>query len=224
MYYYYLLYMLPALILTMAAQFFVKSTYKKYSSVASSRGLTGAECARRVLEASGSSGVQIDMIQGNLSDNYDPRSNTIHLSQQVYSSQSVAALGVAAHEAGHAVQYAKGYAPVKLRTVIYPACSFGSRCAMYLLLIGAFAAIPVLYYAGIGAFMLAALFQLVTLPVEFNASRRAISALDKESILTGEELSGAKKVLTAAAMTYIAALFVSFLQIVYLLSRTGNRR
>ena len=227
MFYYsysYLLYMLPGLVLMLYAQFKVKHSFSKYSKVINSRGLTGADAAKEVLRQNGVDGVRIEHVSGNLSDHYDPRTNVIRLSDDVYNSTSVAAVGVAAHEAGHAVQYAKGYGPIKLRAKIIPACNIGSQLGIPLALIGAVIGFMGLVYVGLALFGLAVLFQVVTLPVEFNASRRAISAIISTALLTKEEASGAKAVLSAAAMTYVAAMIQSLLMLLYYVSRFAGRR
>ena len=220
----YILVMLPAMLFALWAQYSVNASFKKYQRVINSRGMTGAQAARAILDANGLHAVQIEHVSGNLSDHYDPRTNVIRLSDSVYGSASVGAVGVAAHEAGHAVQYAVGYGPIKLRTAILPACQFGSGAAPYLILLGLALSIVELYIAGIAAFILVAFFQLVTLPVEFNASRRALAALTTHGGLSESDRKGAKKVLTAAAMTYVAALVTSFMQILYYLSRLNRRR
>lgn len=188
------------------------------------RGITGAESARRVLAANGVYDVKIERISGNLTDHFDPRTNTIRLSDSVYGSTSVAAIGVAAHEAGHAVQYATGYAPMKLRSVIIPVTNIGSNLAMPLILLGIVLGAPFLAELGILAFSFSTLFQLITVPVEFNASRRAIEAI--ENATTDEnEVKGAKKVLKAAALTYVAALAVSLANLLRLIMIVnGGRR
>ena len=227
MFYYsysYLFYMLPGLLLMLYAQFKVRHSFSKYSKVTNSRGLTGADAAREVLRQNGVDGVRIEHVSGNLSDHYDPRTNVIRLSDDVYNSTSVAAVGVAAHEAGHAVQYAKSYGPIKLRAAIIPVCNIGSQLGIPLALIGAIIGIMGLVYVGIALFSLALVFQLVTLPVEFNASRRAINAINSTTILTKEEASGAKAVLSAAAMTYVAAMIQTLLTLLYYLSRFTGRR
>ena len=227
MFYYsysYLLYMLPGLVLMLYAQFKVKHSFSKYSKVTNSRGLTGADAAREVLRQNGVDGVRIEHVSGNLTDHYDPRTNIIRLSDDVYNSTSVAAVGVAAHEAGHAVQYAKSYGPIKLRAAIIPACNIGSRLGIPLAIIGAVIDMMGLVYVGLALFGLAVLFQVVTLPVEFNASRRAISAINSTALLTKEEASGAKAVLSAAAMTYVAAMIQSLLMLLYYMSRFAGRR
>lgn len=227
MFYYsysYLFYMLPGLVLMLYAQFKVKHSFSKYSKVTNQRGLTGADAAREVLRQNGVDGVRIEHVSGNLSDHFDPRTNVIRLSDDVYNSTSVAAVGVAAHEAGHAVQYAKGYGPIKLRAAIIPACNIGSQLGIPLALIGAVMGVLGLVYAGLALFGLAVLFQVITLPVEFNASRRAINAINSTALLTKEESSGAKAVLSAAAMTYVAAMIQSLLMLLYYVSRFTGRR
>ncbi len=204
----------------------VNSTFKKYSNVRNQRGFTGADCARAVLRAGGVNDVRIEKVSGNLTDHYDPRAKVIRLSDSVHDSSSVAALGVAAHEAGHAVQHAVGYFPIKVRTAIIPVCQIGSNLAMPLVLLGLVLSFPNLAYIGVAFFGLSALFQLVTLPVEFNASSRALDSLKDESILAGDEINGAKKVLSAAAMTYVAALAVALanlLRLFMIVNRNSRR-
>ena len=225
----YLLLVLPCILLSLWASSSVNSTFKKYSQHRSSRGITGADAARRVLQANGVTGVRIEQVAGNLTDHYDPRDNVIRLSQSVHSSTSVAAIGVAAHEAGHAVQYAQHYAPIHLRAAIIPITNLGSKLAMPLILLGLLfnAASEMSYffvYAGIACFGLSLVFQLITLPVEFNASRRAISTIDDAGILTQEEQVGAKRTLRAAAMTYVAATAVALAQLLRLITLFGRRR
>ncbi len=222
--YSYLLFMLPGLILMLYAQFKVKHAFSKYSAVINSRGLTGADAAREVLRQNGVADVRIEQVSGNLTDHYDPKANVIRLSDGVYGSTSVAAVGVAAHEAGHAVQYAKGYGPIKLRTAIVPACNIGSRLGIPLAIIGAILNFTGLIYIGIVLFGLAVFFQVVTLPVEFNASRRAMQAISSTGLLSNQESKGAKAVLSAAAMTYVAAMIQSVLTLLYYLTRFNNRR
>ncbi len=219
----YLLLVLPAILISLFAQIKVSSTFSKYSKISSN--LTGEEAARRVLEINGVTGVKIERVSGNLSDHYDPKSNTIRLSQTVYSANSIAAVGVAAHEAGHAVQYAKGYSPVKLRTLIYPISSIGSKLSIPLVLAGLIFSFSILIDLGIIFFILALIFQFITLPVEFNASKRALQTLENGFVLTKQEdLKGAKRVLTAAAMTYVAAVIVSLAQLLRLLAISNRRR
>lgn len=225
----YLVLVLPCMILAMVASANVNSTFKKYSTQFSRRGITGAQAAQRVLAANGVSGVRIERVGGNLTDHFDPRTNVIRLSDSVYSSTSTAAIGVACHEAGHAVQYAQQYAPIKLRAAIIPVTNFGSRIAMPLILAGIlFSGLGELsvtiVYLGIACFGMSFVFQLVTLPVEFNASNRAIRAIEAGQLLTEEELLGAKKTLKAAAMTYVAAMAVALAQLLRLIILFGGRR
>ena len=225
--YFYLV--LPCILLSIIASTKVNSTFQKYSKQISLRHMTGADAAQRVLSANGVSGVKIERVSGNLTDHYDPRSNVIRLSDSVYDSPSVAAIGVACHEAGHAVQYAKNYAPIKLRAAIIPITNIGSKLAMPLILLGLLFGIGGEYsftflYLGIACFALSVVFQLVTLPVEFNASRRAMQAIESTGLLTDDEQRGARKTLTAAAMTYVAALAVSLAQLLRLILLFGRRR
>ncbi|MBQ8404275.1 MAG: zinc metallopeptidase [Clostridia bacterium] len=207
----------------------VNSTFKKYSSFRPRSGMTGAEAARRVLDANGLYNVRIEHIAGNLTDHFDPRSNVIRLSDNVYGVSSAAAIGVAAHEAGHAVQYAKGYAPLHIRNAIIPITNIGSRMAMPLILLGIILSgmgTQFIYvaYIGVACFAFSTVFQLLTLPTEFNASRRALVSIEQTGLLYGDELAAAKKVLSAAAMTYVAALAVSLVQLFRLLAIVGMGR
>lgn len=225
----YIVLVLPCVIFSLIASSSVNSTFKKYSQQFSRRGITGAQAAERVLRANGVYGVQITRVSGNLTDHFDPKTNVIRLSDSVYGSTSTAAIGVACHEAGHAVQYAQGYAPIKLRAAIIPVTNLGSKLAMPLILIGlllsAFESVSYGFvYLGIACFGLSLVFQLITLPVEFNASHRAIRAIEDGEILTTEEQKGAKKTLTAAAMTYVAATAVALAQLLRLLVIFGRRR
>lgn len=220
--YLYLVLVLPAVLLMLITQVSVKTTFSKYSKHFCNT--SGAEAARRVLQANGVNGVRIERVSGNLTDHFDPKTNVIRLSDAVYDSCTVSAVGVAAHEAGHAVQYAKGYAPIKFRTAIYPLCSFGSQLAMPLVLFGFLFNFYFLIDIGIIFFAVALLFQLATLPVEFNASRRAINAISDYGILQNEAVGGAKKVLFAAAMTYIASFLVSLAQLLRLLAISNRHR
>lgn len=225
----YLYLVLPCILLSLIASAKVNSTFNKYSQTLSLRRITGADAARRVLSANGVSNVRIERVGGHLSDHYDPRTNVIRLSDGVYDSASVAAIGVACHEAGHAVQYAHHYAPIKLRAAIIPITNIGSKLAMPLILLGLLLSFgeSVSYtfvYLGITCFGLSLVFQLVTLPVEFNASRRAMEAIRNGDILTEEEQRGARKTLTAAAMTYVAATAVSLAQLLRLLLLFGGNR
>ena len=220
---------LPCVLLSMWASSSVNSTFKKYSSHHSSRRITGAQAAQRVLAWNGVNGVRIERISGNLTDHFDPTSNVIRLSDAVYDATSVAAIGVACHEAGHAVQYAQHYAPIKIRAAIIPVTNIGSKLAMPLILLGLLLSAmgdlsTGLVYLGIACFSLSLVFQLVTLPVEFNASRRAMNAIADSNILTAEEQRGARKTLTAAAMTYVAATAVALSQLIRLLILFGGRR
>lgn len=220
----YYLFMLPGIIISIWASIRVKSAFSRYSRISNSRGLTGADAAMAVLRANGVNNVRIERVSGELTDHYDPRTNVIRLSDSVYGSASVAAVGVAAHEAGHAVQYAHNYGPVKLRSAIIPVCNFGAKLSLPLIIIGSLLLSDWLILAGIALFALSVLFQVVTLPVEFNASRRALSAIEQEGLLRSEERTGAKKVLSAAAMTYVASLLQSLLILFYYLSRYNRRR
>ena len=225
----YLILVLPCIIFSLWASASVKSTFNRYSKVHSYRRLTGAQAAQRVLSANGVTGVRIEQVRGNLTDHYDPSTNVIRLSDSVYNSTSVAAIGVACHEAGHAVQYAKSYAPIKIRAAIIPLTNFGSKLAMPLILLGILLS-SMSYFGsmfvtlGIAAFGLSLVFQLITLPVEFNASRRALRAIEDGALLTAEEQRGAKKTLTAAAMTYVAATAVALAQLLRLIMMFSGRR
>lgn len=225
----YIVLVLPAVIFSIWASAKVNSTFKKYSYVRPDSGMTGAEAARRVLDANGLYNVRIERISGNLTDHFDPRTNVIRLSDSVYSVSSAAAIGVAAHEAGHAVQYAKSYFPLKLRNAIIPITNLGSRLAIPLILLGLlFSSMGSQFiyvaYAGIICFALSTIFQLLTLPTEFNASKRALVSIKNSQLLCGRDLDAAKEVLSAAAMTYVAALAVSVMQLLHLISIVGGRR
>ena len=225
--YWYIVLVLPAMILAFWAQHRVQSTFNKYSRMPTRARTTGAEAARMVLRENGVGNVDIRETQGNLTDHFDPRNNTIYLSTAVYAGTSAAAVGVAAHEAGHAVQYAQAYAPMRLRAAIIPATQLGSNLALPLVLLGLFLAIPPLAYAGVIAFAASTVFQLVTLPVEFNASRRAMAAINSSGYFGTEEENSARSVLTAAALTYVAALAVSLanlLRLFFIVSGRQNRR
>lgn len=211
----YIFLVLPAVIFALWAQFNVKSTFSKYSKIASRSGMTGFDSARRILDANGLGDVRIAHVSGDLTDHYNPTDNTIYLSDSVYGSNSAAAIGVAAHEAGHAVQHATGYTPIKIRAAIIPITNIGSNLAMPLIILGIVLSFPTLAYIGVAAFGLSTLFQLVTLPVEFDASGRALKAL--EGSLDGDDLASARKVLRAAALTYVAALAVSLVNLLRLL-------
>lgn len=225
----YIVLVLPCLILSLWASASVKSTFNRYSTQYSVRRITGADAAQRVLSAHGIHNVRIERIAGNLTDHFDPKTNVIRLSDGVYDSTSTAAIGVACHEAGHAVQYATNYGPIKLRAAIIPITNFGSKLAMPLILLGILLSFLgnfsyALVYLGIACFGFSLIFQLITLPVEFNASRRAVRAISDTGILTQQELSGAKKTLKAAAMTYVAATAVALAQLLRLIVLFGGRR
>lgn len=224
-YYGYLIFVIPALIISLAAQIGVKSAFSRWSRV--SCNMTGADAALAVLKFHGVTGVAVERVAGELTDHYDPRSNVIRLSDSVYSSCSVAAVGVAAHEAGHAVQYATGYTPIKLRAAIIPVCNIGSQLSMPLVLLGIIFSSAFLINFGIILFCAVLLFQLITLPVEFNASRRAVATVRDGRLLSDpSQLKGVKSVLTAAALTYVAAVITALLQLLRLISlaNRNNRR
>ena len=225
----YLVLVLPCIILSLWASSSVKNTFRRYSTQYSSRRITAADAAQRVLRNHGVHNVRIERIAGDLTDHFDPKTNVIRLSDSVYDSTSTAAIGVACHEAGHAVQYASNYAPIKLRAAIIPITNFGSKLAMPLILLGVVLSFLgnfsyALVYLGIACFGLSLVFQLVTLPVEFNASRRALRAISEAGILSSQELKGAKKTLKAAAMTYVAATAVALAQLLRLIILFGGRR
>ena len=213
--------LLPALLLTGYAQLKINSTYNKYSQIPSKRGLTGADVARYILNMNGLHDIPIERVGGHLSDHYDPRTRVVRLSPDVYHGTSLAALGVAAHEVGHAVQHDTGYLPLYVRNTIIPVTQFGSYAAVPLFLIGLFMSSEALISFGIMLFAAIVFFQLVTLPVEFNASRRAIATLGSEGILDASELDGTKKVLSAAAMTYLAAALMAVMQLLRLVVIAG---
>lgn len=216
--------MIPVFIFALLCQFKVKRAFNKYSRIASSRGLTGADAAYRLLMLNGITDVKIRQISGSLTDHYNPKTKEICLSQAVFSSRSVAAIGIACHEAGHACQHARGYAPLKFRNMIIPVTQIGSSLGVPLVLIGMFLYSDPLIYAGIILYGGVALFQLITLPVEFNASRRALNTIEENAFLDGYEYKGAKRVLTAAALTYVAALASAVATIFRLLLISGIRR
>ncbi|MBQ8782232.1 MAG: zinc metallopeptidase [Clostridia bacterium] len=233
-YFSYLLFMLPVFILGLIAQAKVKGAYNKYSSVRNMKGLTGAAAAQMILNHYGVTDVTIQPVSGKLTDHYSPNEKVIRLSEGVYNSTSVAAVGIACHEAGHAAQHAEGYLPNKIRTALVPVCNFGSRYGILIAFIGMFVAAlanmaaigEMMIYVGLGLYGLVAVFQLVTLPVEFNASKRAMDVIESDGLLyDAGEIQGAKKVLSAAAMTYVAALATSVANLLYYILRfTGNRR
>ena len=219
---YYLILVVPAVIFAMWAQAKVNSAFNQYSKVSTYSRMTGFEAARRILDANGLYHVAIERVSGSLTDHYDPRTNVIRLSDRVYGSASVAAIGVAAHEAGHAVQYAVGYTPIRIRTAIIPVCQIGSNLSWPVILLGLFMSNSAVVNFGLLLFATVALFQFVTLPVELNASNRATAALAMSGSITDEELYGVEKVLQAAAMTYVAALAVSLANLFRLIIRFGG--
>ena len=221
----YLVAIIFCLALTIFAQVNVSSTFAKYSRIRNQRNLTGAQAAEAVLRANGVTGVRVERVAGNLTDHYDPRDNVIRLSEPVYDSATVSAVGVAAHEAGHAVQYATHYGPIKVRTAIIPACSLGTKLSFIFLIVGLVLYSEPLFAVGIAFFSLAVVVQLVTLPVEFNASRRALVTIEGSGLLSEDEWRGARSVLRAAALTYVAALLTSVVQLLrYVLIFLSRRK
>lgn len=214
---------IAAFIFAMICSVTVKTTFAKYNKIRSRRAVTAAEAARRILDNNGLYNVQIARISGSLTDNYNPRTNVVSLSDSVYDSTSLAAIGVAAHECGHAVQHAQGYIPIKLRSAVFPLARLGSSFYFIIFILGLIFSFEPLVDAGIILFLFVVVFQLVTLPVEFNASRRAMRTIESQAILDREELYGARRTLTAAAMTYVASLVVSFTQLLRLLSMRNRR-
>lgn len=221
---YYIILILPAFLISLIAQIKVSSTFSKFSKTINMSGLTGAAAAEKVLLSHGVTNVTVERVGGNLTDHFDPRTNVIRLSDSVYDSTSVAAVGVAAHEAGHAVQYAQGYTPIKIRNTILPVVNFGSRFSFIAILLGIVFASDLLITAGIILFSFATLFQIITLPVELNASKRAMQTIRGQALLSDDEAVGAKKVLTAAAMTYVAAVIMSIAQLLRLLLLNRRRQ
>lgn len=225
----YIVLVIPAMILALYAQNKVNSTFKKYSRVASRSGMTGAQAARRLMELNGIYDVSIERVSGNLTDHYDPSKKVLRLSDSVYSDTSVAAIGVAAHETGHAIQHARGYVPLTLRTVMVPLANLGSTLSMPLIFLGilfSFSSVMgnTMINLGILLFGLSVVFTIVTLPVEFNASRRAVACLGDSGILYDDEIGGVKKVLSAAAMTYVASTAVALANFLRLIIIFGGRR
>ena len=218
----YLILVVPALLVTLWAQIKVQTTFKKYNQIGTRGGLSGAEASAAIQRQNGIH-VPLEMVKGSLSDHYEPRAYVIRLSETVYGVRSIAAVGVAAHETGHAMQYAQGYAPIQIRNAIVPVTRIASGVSIYMVLFGLLFWEP-LAMLGVAFFGFSVVFQLLTLPVEFNASSRAMKALRESGVLTEEELSGARKVLTAAAMTYVAALFLSLMSFLRLLLIVGGRR
>ncbi len=221
---YYLMLVVPVIIVSLIIQVRLKSTYAKYSSLKNMRGITGAQAAKVVLDYYGVTDVAITQGMGKLSDHYDPTNKTIVLSNEVFNSSSIAAVGIACHEAGHAAQHAEGYLPIKVRNSFLPVCNIGSTLSIPLLIAGYFFGYMPLIWIGIGFFSFTAIFQFLTLPVEFNASNRAISVIESNGLLSFEEKLGATKVLKVAAMTYVAALAVSLANILRLILRANGRR
>lgn len=222
--YYYLVLVVPAIVIALIAQINVKRTYAVMAKVSNRRHITGAQAAAKVLEYYGIYDVRIETIGGKLSDHYDPRTNVIRLSPDVYSGTSIASVGIACHEAGHAAQHAQNYIPIKVRNAILPVANIGSTVGFYLAILGYFMGYGILIDIGIILFASVTAFQLITLPIEFNASRRAISVIDETGMLDTDEVPKAKKVLLAAALTYVAALLVSIMSLLRLILRTKNRR
>ena len=220
--------LIPGILIALWASINVNSTFNKYNTIKARNGMTGAEVAERVLHHHGIYNVRVERVAGNLSDHYDPRTNVIRLSDSTYSSTSIAAAGVAAHEAGHAVQYAQNYQPIKMRASIVKICNFGSPMAFVFLLLSFFVPVEMsgtFILIAVALYSLATVFQLITLPVEFDASRRAMASLEATGFYGTDELSGAKKVLRAAALTYVAALISSILSLLrFVLIATGGRR
>lgn len=215
--------LIPAFLFASYAQMKVSSNFSRYSKIGNRRNITGAEAARRMLDANGLYHVKINVTGGRLSDNYNPKTQVVSLSSDVYSSSSVAAIGVACHECGHAVQHAEGYTALKFRNIIIPVANFGSSLAIPLFVIGLIMGIEGLEFLGILFFSFAVIFQAATLPVEFNASRRALVQMKNLNLVMEDEEKGVKKVLGAAAMTYVAALLVSLMQLVRLILLSRSR-
>ena len=220
---YYIVLVVPAIILSIIAQSMVQSRFKKYSKVFSRKGMTGEDTANLLLMKNGISDVSVGQIRGSLTDNFNPKTKAISLSEPVYSSSSIAAIGVAAHETGHAIQHHTGYIAIKIRNAVLPVAQLGSNAAVPLAILGFIFGAPVLVNAGILLFSAVVLFQVVTLPVEFNASRRAALLLKETGVLSEEELGGAKKVLAAAALTYVASMLTSLMSLLRLILLSRNR-
>ncbi|MDR2767929.1 MAG: zinc metallopeptidase [Treponema sp.] len=221
---YYLVLVVPALLLSMWAQFRVKSTFAKYSRMSNSRGLTGAAAARILMEANGVRNVAIEEVAGSLTDHYDPGSRVLRLSRPVYAAASVAAVGVAAHETGHAIQHARSYGPLVLRSALVPVANIGSSIGPWLAVAGIIMSFPLLLNIGIILFAGAVAFYLITLPVEINASTRALAALRRANVLAADELNGVRKVLTAAALTYVASALMALMNLIRLVLLSRRRR
>lgn len=221
---YYLILVVPTLLFSLIAQFMVKTTFSKYSKIQNKRNLTGSEVAKNLMRINSISDVKIEEVAGSLSDHYDPSTKTLRLSQSVYDESSIAAVGVAAHEAGHAIQHSVSYSPLALRSYLVPVANIGSAAGPYVALAGLFFRMPFLLNLGIILFSGAVLFYLVTLPVEFNASNRAIALLKNNGILSEKELAGVKKVLTAAALTYVASALTAVASLFRLLLLSRDNR
>ncbi|MBQ2694700.1 MAG: zinc metallopeptidase [Clostridia bacterium] len=222
--YYYIILVIPAMLLAVWAQVRVKSTYGKFAKVGNTRGITGAYAAQAVLTHYGINDVRIEQVSGKLSDHYDPKAKVIRLSTEVYGGSSIAAVGIACHEAGHAAQHAENYVPIKVRNTLVPICNIGSTLGVPLAILGYFLGFEPLITVGLLLYAAISLFHLVTLPVEFNASNRAIKVIEETGLLYDDETSGAKKVLKAAAMTYVASLIVALANLLRLVLRFNNRR
>ncbi len=222
--YYYIILVIPAMLLALWAQVRVKSTYSKFAKVGNTRGITGAYAAQAVLTHYGINDVRIEQVSGKLSDHYDPKAKVIRLSTEVYGGSSIAAVGIACHEAGHAAQHAENYVPIKVRNTLVPICNIGSTLGVPLAILGYFLGFEPLITVGLLLYAAISVFHLVTLPVEFNASNRAIKVIEETGLLYDDETSGAKKVLKAAAMTYVASLIVALANLLRLVLRFNNRR
>jgi Zn-dependent membrane protease YugP len=222
--YYYLTLVMPTLIFSLIAQILVKSTFSKYSKIQCSRNLTGQDAALLLMRSNSINDVSIEPVRGSLTDHYDPGAKKLRLSEPVYGRPSIAAVGVAAHETGHAIQHAKGYAPLVLRSTLVPAANLGSSLGPWLAIAGLVLSVPLLINAGLIFFAAAVLFYIVTLPVEFNASSRALALLRNGNVLTQEELAGVRKVLTAAALTYVASALTAVMSFLRLFLLSRNRR
>ena len=223
----YLVFIVPCIIITLICQIKVQSTFSKYSKIRNSRNITGAQAAEYVLRQNGVTGVRIEHVSGSMTDHFDPRTNVIRLSDTVYNSNSVAAVGVACHEAGHAVQHAEGYLPNKIRSIILPMAKIGSQLSWILILLGLVFTAKVgfvLLYIGIVLFSLSVLFTIATLPIEFNASKRALECIRESDLLYGDEYTGAKRTLQAAAMTYVASALTAIMQLLRLIVIARSRR
>ena len=223
----YLVFIVPCIIITLICQIKVQSTFSKYSKIRNSRNITGAQAAEYVLRQNGVTGVRIEHVAGSMTDHFDPRTNVIRLSDTVYNSNSVAAVGVACHEAGHAVQHAEGYLPNKIRGIILPLAKVGSQLSWILILLGLIFTAKVgfvLLYIGIVLFSLSVLFTIATLPVEFNASKRALECIRESDLLYGDEYTGAKRTLQAAALTYVASALTAIMQLLRLIIIARGRR